>query len=42
MELMKGDCGGAAAVFGAARAIGELAPEGVEAHFIVAACEVCS
>lgn len=39
MELMKFDCGGAAAVLGAARAIGELAPEGVEAHFIVAACE---
>jgi leucyl aminopeptidase len=39
MELMKFDCGGAAAVLGAARAIGELAPLGVEAHFIVAACE---
>lgn len=39
MELMKFDCGGSAAVLGAARAIGELAPEGVEAHFIVAACE---
>jgi leucyl aminopeptidase len=39
MELMKFDCGGAAAVLGAARAIGALAPEGVEAHFIVAACE---
>ena len=36
---MKFDCGGAAAVLGAARAIGELAPIGVEAHFIVAACE---
>jgi leucyl aminopeptidase len=40
MELMKFDCGGSAAVLGAARAIGLLAPEGVEAHFIVAACEV--
>eukprot|EP00591_Stephanopyxis_turris_P004968 CAMPEP_0195511634 /NCGR_PEP_ID=MMETSP0794_2-20130614/3889_1 /TAXON_ID=515487 /ORGANISM="Stephanopyxis turris, Strain CCMP 815" /LENGTH=573 /DNA_ID=CAMNT_0040639279 /DNA_START=21 /DNA_END=1742 /DNA_ORIENTATION=- len=39
MELMKFDCGGAAAVLGAARAIAELAPEGVEAHFVVAACE---
>lgn len=39
MELMKFDCGGAAATFGAARAIGELAPEDVEVHFIVAACE---
>ena len=32
-------CGGSAAVLGAARAIAEIAPEGVEAHFIVAACE---
>lgn len=39
MELMKFDCGGAAAVLGAARAVGALAPEGVEAHFCVAACE---
>lgn len=39
MELMKFDCGGSAAVLGAARAVGKLAPEGVEAHFIVAACE---
>lgn len=39
MELMKFDCGGSAAVLGAAKAVGELAPEGVEAHFIVAACE---
>ena len=29
-----------AAVLGAARAVGALEPEGVEAHFIVAACEV--
>lgn len=39
MEAMKFDCGGSAAILGAARAIGEIAPEGVEAHFIVAACE---
>jgi len=39
MELMKFDCGGSAAVLGAARAIGDLKPEGVEAHFVVAACE---
>lgn len=39
MELMKFDCGGAAAVIGAALAVGQLAPPGVEAHFIVAACE---
>ena len=39
MELMKFDCGGSAAVLGAARAVAALAPEGVEAHFIVAACE---
>ncbi|CAJ1904234.1 unnamed protein product [Cylindrotheca closterium] len=39
MELMKFDCGGAAAVLGAARAIGQLKPEGVEVHICVAACE---
>jgi leucyl aminopeptidase len=39
MELMKFDCGGAAAVLGAARAVSALQPPGVEAHFIVAACE---
>lgn len=39
MELMKFDCGGAAAAFGAARAIAVLKPQGVEVHFIVAACE---
>lgn len=39
MELMKFDCGGSAAVLGAAKAIGDLAPEDVEVHFIVAACE---
>ena len=40
MELMKFDCGGAAAVLGAARAISLLAPEDVEVHIVVAACEV--
>lgn len=39
MQLMKFDCGGAAAVLGAARAVGELKPPGVECHFVVAACE---
>ena len=39
MEMMKFDCGGSAAVLGAARALGELKPEGVEAHIVVAACE---
>ena len=39
MELMKFDCGGAAAVLGAARAIGQLQPPGIECHFVVAACE---
>jgi len=33
--------GGAAAVLGSARATATLAPPNVEAHFIVAACEVC-
>jgi leucyl aminopeptidase len=39
MELMKFDCGGSAAVIGAARVVAQLAPEDVEVHFIVAACE---
>jgi leucyl aminopeptidase len=39
MEVMKFDCGGAAAVLGAARAIAQLQPDGVEIHFVVAACE---
>jgi leucyl aminopeptidase len=39
MELMKFDCGGAAAVLGAARAIAQLQPQDVEIHFVVAACE---
>ncbi|XP_049346946.1 leucine aminopeptidase, chloroplastic-like [Solanum verrucosum] len=39
IELMKYDMGGAAAVLGAAKALGEIRPFGVEVHFIVAACE---
>lgn len=36
---MKADMGGAAATLGAASIIAALEPEGVEVHFIVAACE---
>eukprot|EP00624_Nannochloropsis_granulata_P005295 evm.model.NODE_37437_length_30217_cov_24.682034.6 len=39
IELMKFDMGGAGAVLGAAKALAALAPEGVEVHVIVAACE---
>ena len=39
IEMMKYDMGGSAAVLGAARAIGEIKPAGVEVHVIVAACE---
>ncbi|MCT0203221.1 leucyl aminopeptidase [Synechococcus sp. CS-603] len=39
IEMMKYDMGGSAAVLGAARAIAELKPDGVEVHVIVAACE---
>ncbi|GBG63722.1 hypothetical protein CBR_g39264 [Chara braunii] len=39
IELMKFDMAGAGAVLGAADAIGSLKPEGVEIHFIAAACE---
>jgi len=39
IEMMKFDMGGSAATLGAAKVIGQLKPEGVEAHFIVAACE---
>mmetsp|Transcript_52104 Transcript_52104/g.81338 ORF Transcript_52104/g.81338 Transcript_52104/m.81338 type:complete len:612 (+) Transcript_52104:36-1871(+) len=39
IEKMKTDMGGAGAVLGAARSVAELAPPGVEVHFIVAACE---
>jgi len=39
IEKMKFDMGGAGAVLGAARSIAELAPPGVQVHFIIAACE---
>ncbi|MFS7932145.1 putative aminopeptidase [Helianthus anomalus] len=39
MDLMKCDMGGSAAVLGAAKALGQIKPPGVEVHFIVAACE---
>ncbi|XP_044951378.1 leucine aminopeptidase 2, chloroplastic [Hordeum vulgare subsp. vulgare] len=39
IELMKFDMGGSAAVFGAAKALAQIKPPGVEVHFIVAACE---
>ncbi|MFY8150056.1 MAG: leucyl aminopeptidase [Prochlorococcaceae cyanobacterium] len=39
IEMMKYDMGGSAAVLGAARALAELRPAGVEVHVIVAACE---
>ncbi|XP_031382515.1 leucine aminopeptidase 1-like [Punica granatum] len=39
IELMKFDMGGSAAVLGAAKAIGQVKPPGVEVHFIIAACE---
>jgi hypothetical protein len=39
IEMMKYDMGGSAAVLGAARALGQRRPEGVEVHVIVAACE---
>ena len=37
--MMKYDMGGSAAVLGAAKALGAIKPEGLEIHFIVAACE---
>ena len=39
IEMMKYDMGGSAAVLGSAEAIGQLRPEGVEVHWIVASCE---
>ncbi|XP_057751783.1 leucine aminopeptidase 1-like [Arachis stenosperma] len=39
IELMKFDMGGSAAVLGAAKALGQIKPLGVEVHFVVAACE---
>jgi len=39
IEMMKFDMGGAAATLGAAAAVGQLRPAGVEVHFVIAACE---
>ncbi|KAG2486113.1 hypothetical protein HYH03_015208 [Edaphochlamys debaryana] len=39
IEMMKFDMGGAGATLGAARILADLKPAGVEAHFIIAACE---
>ncbi|KAL6984910.1 Leucine aminopeptidase 2, chloroplastic [Sarracenia purpurea var. burkii] len=39
IELMKIDMAGSAAVLGAAKALGQIKPAGVEVHFIAAACE---
>ncbi|MXZ83412.1 MAG: leucyl aminopeptidase [Synechococcus sp. SB0666_bin_14] len=39
IEMMKYDMGGCGAVLGAARAIAQLKPKGVEVHFISATCE---
>nr|XP_043623572.1 leucine aminopeptidase 1-like [Erigeron canadensis] len=39
IEMMKVDMGGSSAVLGAAKALGQIKPPGVEVHFIVAACE---
>jgi leucyl aminopeptidase len=39
IEMMKFDMGGSGATLGAAKALSLLQPEGVEVHFIVAACE---
>ena len=39
IEMMKFDMGGSAATLGAAKIVGMMKPEGVEAHFIVASCE---
>ncbi|XVE71141.1 hypothetical protein DITRI_Ditri10aG0126500 [Diplodiscus trichospermus] len=39
IDVMKIDMGGSAAVLGAAKALGQIKPSGVEVHFIVASCE---
>ena len=39
IEMMKFDMGGAGATLGAARAVADLKPSGVEVHFIIASCE---
>jgi len=38
IELMKFDMGGSAAVFGAAKAIGQIKPPGVEVSFLSSVC----
>jgi leucyl aminopeptidase len=39
MEMMKFDCGGAAAILGAASILASLKPPNVQVHFVIAACE---
>lgn len=39
IDMMKMDMGGAAAMLGAARAIAQIQPDGIEVHFISAVCE---
>jgi leucyl aminopeptidase len=39
IELMKFDMGGAGATLGAARALADIRPPGVEVHFVIASCE---
>lgn len=39
IEMMKFDMGGAGATLGAARAIADIKPAGVEVHFVIASCE---
>ncbi|XP_019170642.1 PREDICTED: leucine aminopeptidase 2, chloroplastic-like isoform X2 [Ipomoea nil] len=39
IEIMKNDMSGAAVVLGAAKAMGQIKPAGVEVHFLTAACE---
>ncbi|AFY72498.1 leucyl aminopeptidase [Synechococcus sp. PCC 7502] len=39
IEMMKMDMGGAAAMLGAAKAIAQIQPDGIEVHFISAVCE---
>lgn len=39
IELMKFDCGGAAATLGTAKAVSLLQPENVQISFVIAACE---
>ncbi len=39
IEMMKIDMGGSGAVLGAAKTLALLKPEGIEVHFVIAACE---